>query len=275
MSNLTPFVKWVGGKRQIIDILQNHLPEQYDRYFEPFIGGGALLFHIQPKKATVNDINQQLINTYQWIKFDVELVIRLLCIFDNIDCNKDYYYTLRDLYNQKINLRIFDAEAAALMIWINKRCFNGLYRVNKNGFFNVPYNNKVSGVSADKDNLRNISKYLNTNDIQILNLDFEQSLSDIHHNDFVYFDSPYDPISNTANFTQYNKNGFTQSDHCRLYHVFKSLDNIGVKCMLSNHDTELIRNLYRNFNIQNINVKRSINRNSSLRTGQELIITNY
>lgn len=101
MSNLKPFVKWVGGKRQIIDILQNHLPEQYDRYFEPFIGGGALLFHVQPKKATVNDINQQLINAYQWIKFDVELVIRLLCIFDNIDCNRDYYYTLRDLYNRK------------------------------------------------------------------------------------------------------------------------------------------------------------------------------
>ena len=168
-----------------------------------------------------------------------------------------------------------DAECAALMIWINKHCFNGLYRVNSKGLFNVPYNNRVSGTSFDEQNLINIGKYLQEADVDIRCGDFEEACKGIQKGDFVYFDSPYVPVSDTANFTDYTKDGFTGDDHVRLARLAQNLTEKGVKVMLSNHDVPMVRELYWGFRIESIDVKRLINRDASKRTGKEVIITNY
>ena len=178
-------------------------------------------------------------------------------------------------YNKKISSNTFDAECAALMIWINKHCFNGLYRVNGKGLFNVPYNNKINGKSIDENNIMLISSYLKTSDISINCLDFEDFCKDIKTDDFVYFDSPYIPESDTANFTDYTKTGFSLSDHERLAALFKRLDKIGAKLLLSNNDVPMIYDLYKDYNIKSIDVKRMINRNASKRIGKEVLISNY
>lgn len=272
---LSPFVKWAGGKRQLLGQLKERMPESYGQYFEPFIGGGALLFDVQPHRAVINDVNEQLLNVYRQLQFNAEAVIEVLCDFDSIECNKDYYLLMRERYNKKITQRILDAECAALTIWINKHCFNGLYRVNSKGLFNVPYNNKVRGVSMSEDNLRNIGSYLNTSEIEICHGDFEKACKNVQSGDFVYFDPPYIPISKTANFTDYTKDGFGHAEHCRLASLFRRLDSIGAKVMLSNHNVDLVYELYKGFTIEEIDVKRAINRDASKRVGKEVIITNY
>ena len=181
----------------------------------------------------------------------------------------------RTEYNKKIAAHILDAECAALTIWINKHCFNGLYRVNSKGLFNVPYNNKIGGVSMNEENLRTIGLYLNSGNIEIREGDFETACADAKAGDFVYFDSPYIPVSETANFTDYTKDGFSYEDHCRLAELSKRLDNAGVKIMLSNNDVDLVYELYDGFKIKGVDVKRAINRDASKRTGKEVIITNY
>lgn len=275
MSNLKPFVKWAGGKRQLLSRLQEKMPDKYNCYYEPFVGGGALFLSLAPKKAVINDVNVQLINVYRQLKKDAESLIALIKDFDSMPCDKEYYLQMRERYNGKIKNQELDTECAALTIWINKHCFNGLYRVNSKGLFNVPYNNKESGPSMDEDNLRNIGKYLQDNDIDIRVGDFEQVCGDIKPDDFVYFDSPYVPVSKTASFTDYTKDGFTYEDHCRLARIYKELSNKGVKSMLSNHNVDLVHQLYSNFNIEPISVKRAINSDASKRVGKEVIITNY
>jgi len=273
--NIQPFVKWAGGKRQIIEQLKFNMPKTYNRYYEPFIGGGALLLDIQPQNAVINDVNKQLLNVYRQLKVNSELVISILKELDSVICDKEHYYEMRSKYNEKIVTQVLDAECAALTIWINKHCFNGLYRVNQKGMFNVPYNNKVSGSSMNEENLRNIGLYLNSNIIEIREGDFEDACSDVSAGDFVYFDSPYVPVSETANFTDYTKDGFSLDDHKRLAALFKNLSDKGVLIMLSNHNTPLVRELYKSFFIQKINVRRSINRNAHKRVGEEVIIKNY
>lgn len=194
---------------------------------------------------------------------------------DAVPCNKELYYDMREKYNKKIARSDFDAECAALMIWINKHCFNGLYRVNSKGIFNVPYNNKVNGKSIDESNIRAVSDYLKKSNVTITCFDFEKACESVAKGDFVYFDSPYVPESVTASFTDYTMDGFTLDDYERLSVLFKRLDKIGAKVMLSNNDVSLVRNLYDGYNVQSINVKRMINRNASKRTGKEVIITNY
>ena len=161
------------------------------------------------------------------------------------------------------------------MIWVNKHCFNGLYRVNGKGLFNVPWNKKETGHSMDEDNLYSIGEYLQNNDIKICCSDFEDVCKLIKKNDFVYFDSPYIPISKTASFTDYTKDGFSYEDHVRLAELYKALDRKGVKAMLSNHDVDLIYDLYGRYNIESLDVKRNINSDAKKRTGKEVIITNY
>ena len=162
-----------------------------------------------------------------------------------------------------------------MMIWINKHCFNGLYRVNKKGMFNVPYNNNDTGNSMDENNLINIGAYLKESDVQIICGDFEATCADVQTGDFVYFDSPYIPINQTANFTDYTKDGFSYEDHKRLAKLFRRLDSIGAKVMLSNHNVELVHELYAGFKIEAIDVRRNINRDATKRVGKEVIITNY
>lgn len=271
----TPILKWAGGKTQILDQITAHMPQEYDRYFEPFIGGGAVLLAVSPKVAVINDINTQLINLYKQIKSNAKTVISLVNELDNNVCDKDFYYAVRTRYNEKISNDVLDAECAALLIWINKHCFNGLYRVNGKGLFNVPYNNKINGESIDKDNIAAISEYFNCADIQIFCEDFEAVCENVHAGDFVYFDSPYIPVSDTANFTDYSKAGFSLSDHERLAELFKRLDSIGAKLLLSNNDVPIVHSLYKGYDIHSFTVKRMINRDAAKRTGIEVLIKNY
>lgn len=270
-----PFVKWAGGKTQLLDRLEVRRPEFYNRYYEPFIGGGALLLDLQPWKAVINDTNEQLVNIYKQLKFDVGSVIAAVNELDSQPCDKERYLLLRDTYNIKIQTRELSPESAALLIWINKHCFNGLYRVNRKGLFNVPYNGKTIGASIDAENLRNIGYYLRANDIEIRQGDFEAACVDVRPGDFVYFDSPYAPIGDMANFTDYTKEGFLLEDHKRLAALYRRLSDRGVKVMLSNHDVPLVRELYSGFTIESVDVRRAINRDASNRSGKEVIITNY
>lgn len=270
-----PFVKWAGGKKQLLDRLEPRMPETYERYYEPFIGGGALLLDVQPELAIINDTNEQLLNVYRQLKLDAEAVINAVNVLDADPCDTARYLAIREKYNTKIKAHELDAECAALMIWINKHCFNGLYRVNSKGLFNVPYNNKSDGVSIDATNLRNIGLYLQSRDIEIRQGDFEDACMDVAPGDFVYFDSPYVPISETANFTDYTKDGFSLEDHKRLAALYRKLAAQGTKVMLSNHNVPLVHELYIGFTIEEVDVRRAINRNAAKRSGKEVIITNY
>jgi DNA adenine methylase len=272
---MTPILKWAGGKTQLLDAIQARLPQGYNRYFEPFIGGGAVLLGIHPQQAVINDINEQLINLYSQIKGNSSAVIQQVAKLDGMSCDKEFYLSMRERYNQKIKAHELDAECAALMIWINKHCFNGLYRVNSKGLFNVPYNNKTHGKSIDEENVTSIGNYLRNTDVKIACGDFEEICHEVEPGDFVYFDSPYVPQSTTADFTDYTKDGFSLHDHQRLADLFRRLDSIGVKLMLSNNDVPLVHSLYEGYNIQSLSVKRLINRDAAKRKGTEVLITNY
>ncbi|MCR5783589.1 MAG: DNA adenine methylase [Clostridia bacterium] len=272
---MRPFAKWPGRKTQLLETLKARMPGTYGRYYEPFIGSGALLLDIQPERAVINDINEPLLNVYNQLRTDADAVISAVNKLDAEPCDNGRYMALRKIYNDKIKADEFDIDCAALMIWINKHCFNGLYRVNSKGMFNVAFNNKENGVSIDEQNIRSIGLYLCDNDIEIRNLDFEQACSDVKAGDFIYFDPPYLPVSETANFTHYNKEGFSLDDQKRLAALCRRLTEQGIKIMLSNNNVPLVYDLYKGFNIENIDVRRSINRDASKRTGKEVIITNY
>ena len=272
---MSPVLKWAGGKTQLLGHIADNMPKEYNTYYEPFVGGAAVLLGLSPTQAFVNDVNEQLINLYAQLKTAVESVIARVNEMDATPCSKELYYAIREQYNEKILSREFDAECAALMIWINKHCFNGLYRVNSKGLFNVPYNNKTNGKSIDEDNIRAISEYLRNADITITCLDFENACDNVASGDFVYFDSPYIPESVTASFTDYTESGFSLTDHERLAALFKRLDKIGAKVMLSNNDVPLVHALYDGYHIQSLDVKRMINRNANKRFGREVLVTNY
>ncbi len=273
MEKINPCIKWAGGKTQLIGEIQKRAPKKYNRYFEPFIGSAAVLFSFQPEKAYVNDFNEQLINLYTQLRDNVELVIDTLAEYEKDTCSKEFYYSLRERFNNKIANKILDYEAAALFIYINKHCFNGLYRVNSKGLFNVPWNQRTGAKSAEPDNLRNISRYLKN--VQFSNSDFESFCEGVQEGDFVYFDSPYVPESDTADFTSYTAGGFTYQDHVRLAKLFERLSERGALLMLSNNDVPLVHDLYGKYKIEPLDVKRMINRDADKRTGREVIITNY
>ena len=272
---MEPFVKWAGGKRQLLDKIWERTPNNYETYFEPFVGGGAVLFHLKPKKAVINDTNEQLINVYVQLQRDPRAVIKKIRHLDRVTCDQEYYNSMRAEYNEKIAEHELDADCAAYMIWINKHCFNGLYRVNGKGLFNVPWNKKKTGSSMDEVNLVSIGHYLQNSDVTILCKDFEEACKGITEKDFIYFDSPYIPVSETASFTDYTKDGFTYEDHVRLSKLYKYLNDKGVRAMLSNHDVDLVYELYDGFKIERLDVKRMINSDAKKRTGKEVIITNY
>lgn len=271
---MKPIVKWVGGKRGNLPFIRPLLPPSYNKYFEPFLGGAALLLDQTPECAIVCDINPDLISMYMQVKEKVEEVISELTMLDQLHETaadpKQFYYKVRDEFNNKDNL---DAVAqAARLIYLNKHCFNGLYRVNSRGEFNVPFNGKLTGGSFKADHLREVSKYLYN--VELWCGDFEGSLVDIESGDFVFFDSPYAPLTPTS-FTDYTKEGFAYDDHVRLAKLYKELSDKEVYCMLTNHDTALIRELYKDYNIVEVDVNRSINSKGTDRKGKELIITNY
>lgn len=270
-----PFLKWVGGKRQLLTEIEKRAPKNYDKYFEPFLGGGSVLFNFTPHSPVINDINPHLTNTYLQIKNNPQKLFEEIRKIDAIPCTKDYYYSIRSRYNEKISSNQLDEECAALMIWLNKHCFNGIYRVNSKGLFNVPFNNTTNVQTAIPENIQAVSNYLNRSGAIILTGDFEDACRDVSAGDFVYFDSPYIPESKTANFVDYTKEGFSYENHVRLADLFKKLDEKGAKLMLSNNNVELVYELYKGFNITPIAARRSVNRNGNGRTGKEVIITNY
>lgn len=269
---MQPFVKWAGGKRQFIDKIMAKKPLYFNNYYEPFVGGGAVLFALAKKNSHINDINTHLIHTYNVIKENPLELMEIIDSYDSILLNDEKYKEIRALYNQHIEEKIYNTQTAALFIFLNKHAFNGLFRVNSRGLFNVPWNKKESGTSYNKDNILDISQFLKN--ITITSTDFVDAVSNAQESDFVFFDSPYAPLNPTS-FTSYDKTGFKLEDHERLARLYKELTNKGVYCLLTNHNTELIRDLYKDFEIEEINVRRSINSVASKRVGKEVIITNY
>ena len=271
-----PFVKWAGGKRQIIDKLLMYAPDEFNTYYEPFVGGGALLFELSPKKAVINDSNKELINVYNVLRNE-EKFKKMCSILNTYEKNnsEEFYYELRNKDRNKSSFdRLSDYKRAGRTIYLNKACFNGLYRVNSKNEFNVPFGKKTKVNTYDVGNLITVSNYLTMNDIKILNVDFEDSVKDAQKGDFIYFDPPYD--SETSIFNSYTEDGFGKEEQRRLAKVYKELSNKGCYVMLSNNNTTLIKELYKDFNIHIIEAKRSINSNGKKRGKvEEVIITNY
>lgn len=274
-SSVAPFVKWAGGKRQLITQIRERMPEKYNDYYEPFIGGGAVIFDLLPANALINDINKALINTYRTICNEPDAFLKEVNRLDNDmwEDGKKYYYTIREHYNDKLMRFEYDVELAALFVFINKHCFNGLYRVNGKGLFNVPYNNSRR-VSVDEDVIIATSEYLRG--VTIIDGDFEQACKNAKKGDFVFIDSPYAPLNPTS-FESYTKEGFDIESHKRLAKLYDELTARGCYCMLTNHNTELINELYGNkdYKIDVVSVKRMINSDASNRVGEEVIICNY
>lgn len=274
-SSVAPFVKWAGGKRQLIPQIRERMPEKYNNYYEPFVGGGAVLFELQPANALINDINKALINTYNIICNEADAFLEAVNRLDEEmwEDGKKYYYSVREHYNDKLMKSEYDVELAALFVFINKHCFNGLYRVNGKGLFNVPYNNSRR-TSADENVIREVSKYLKG--VKIINGDFEEACKDAKKCDFVFIDSPYAPLNPTS-FESYTKEGFDIESHKRVAKLYDELTARGCYCMLTNHNTELINELYGNkgYKIDVVSVKRMINSDASNRVGKEVIICNY
>lgn len=274
---IKPFVKWAGGKTQILDKIRPLLPPNYGTYFEPFIGGGALLFSIAPNSAVIADSNSELIAAYKCFQTENEYSMLINELLNHqLNHNEEYFYKIRAM-DREIDYENYpNYIKAARMIYLNKSCFNGLYRVNSKGYFNVP-SGKYKTVNAyDKDLFDNLREFFSNNKFRILNDDFEKVVSSAKKNDFVYFDPPYDTFDEQNNFTTYTKNTFGKNEQARLAKVFKELSEKGIYVMLSNHNTQYINELYKGFNIQVINAKRSINSKADGRGNvQEVIITNY
>lgn len=272
---IAPFVKWAGGKRQLMKEIKERMPDSYHAYYEPFVGGGAVIFGLLPQHAVINDINKALIHTYRQISRNPDTFLQEIHLLDQVmwEDGKAYYYFLREEYNRKLMHKEFDAKLAALFVFINKHCFNGLYRVNKKGLFNVPYNNSRRE-SCSKESIKAVSAYLKG--ITILEGDFESACINAEKGDFIFFDSPYAPLNPTS-FASYTKEGFSLENHKRLARLFDELTEKGCYCMLTNHNTDLIHELYggKNYEIDVIPVKRLINSDADNRVGEEVIICNY
>jgi DNA adenine methylase len=265
-----PFLKWAGGKSRLIQQYIPYLPTSYKTYYEPFLGGGAIFFYLQPTTAILTDINAELITTYRCVRDNVEELIYLLKEH-KIRHNRDYYYSVR------ASLNFSDLEQAARLIYLNKTCFNGLYRVNSQGKFNVPLGRYENPNICPEDLLRAASAALSTSEIK--QADFADVLNyATSSDDFVFCDPPYHPISSTSYFTGYSQNSFDEKDQECLRDTCAELANRGVKVMVCNSDCEFIKNLYKqiNFNIYPIEAARSINSNTKKRGMiYELLITSY
>ncbi|PWU02197.1 MAG: modification methylase [Candidatus Melainabacteria bacterium] len=268
-----PFLKWAGGKSQLLKEIVPVIPSHFENYFEPFLGGAALLFHLLDQrsslKAFISDSNTELINCYLSVQSNVEEVIQALKRHRN---DKHYYYKIRSQDTK----RLMPAERAARLIYLNKTCFNGLYRVNRSGQFNVPFGKYRNPRIVDEEKLRSVSKILRRGRIDISCLDFEPALKKARAGDFVYLDPPYQPISSTSKFTSYTKSNFDEAAQIRLAAVFQSLDARGVFVLLSNSNSELVRKLYADYQVQEVQAARAINCNGNGR-GRigELLIRNF
>lgn len=272
---VSPFLKWVGGKRQIMPSIENLLPKNIKNYtyIEAFVGGGAVFFHLQPKNAIINDFNTELINVYEVIKSDLDALI--------IDLKKhknevDYFYEIRGLDRTDNFKRLSKVERASRIIYLNKTCYNGLYRVNNAGEFNAPFGRYKNPNIVNEPTLRAVNKYLITNKIQILNGDFSEILKIATQNSFVYLDPPYHPISENLNFTGYIQGGWDSNDQVRLREACDELNNRNIKFLLSNSASQFILDQYKDYKISVVKANRAINSDGTNRGEvDEVLIRNY
>ena len=271
---VSPVVKWVGGKRQLLEDITPLIPSRMTMYCEPFLGGGAVLFSRQPKKAIVNDINSDLMLVYEVIRDDVESLIRVLNTYEN---NAERFYEVRDLDRDKVSYQAMSkVQRASRTIYLNKTCYNGLFRVNSSGEFNTPFGYYKNPNIVNEPVLRAVSKYLSTSGVQLFCEDFEVTLQRVPKGGFVYLDPPYDPVSDTASFTGYNSGGFDRDEQIRLKKCCDELTKRGVKFLLSNSSTEFIRELYSTYSVSTVHAKRTINSDGSKRGAiEEVLIRNY
>lgn len=275
--NAKPIVKWAGGKRQLIDKLLEYMPERYNTYYEPFIGGGALLFELMPPVATINDVNKELLAIYRCLQNEeyFKLMIQDLDEHEK-EHSEEHYYDVREIDRKPEFNELPIWNRASRAIYLNKSCFNGLYRVNSNGYFNVPSGKKKKVQTYDRENIIALHNYFMNNKVTILEGDFTKAIENAMLGDFVYFDPPYDAFDDKETFTSYTKFSFSKDDQKRLAELFKKLSDKGVHVMLSNHNTTYIRELYKDFNIHIVKAKRMINADSKGRGDvEEVIITNY
>lgn len=268
-----PFLKWVGGKRQLMNDIEPLIPSKISTYYEPFIGGGAVLFNQQPKKAVINDYNSELINVYEVVKDNVEELIKDLSKHQN---ETEYFYGIRAQDRQEGFEQLSALERASRIIYLNKTCFNGLYRVNSSGEFNTPFGRYKNPNIINETVLRAVSRYLNDNDIQLLSGDFEDALKGARKGAFVYLDPPYDPVSKSSNFTGYVEGGFGSEQQERIRDVCIKLNQKGIRFLLSNSATPFIKDLYKDFEIIEVDAKRHINSVASKRGSViEILVRNY
>ena len=272
---VAPFLKWVGGKRQLMPSIVELLPKNIKElnYIEPFIGGGAVLFHLQPKNAVINDFNKELINVYEVIKNNLPELIADLKKHDN---NADYFYQIRSLDRTEEFKKLTPVERASRVIYLNKTCFNGLYRVNNAGEFNAPFGRYKNPNIVNEPTLKAVNKYLNSNNVILKSGDYTEILTDANENSFVYLDPPYHPISENSNFTGYVQGGWNIFDQIRLREFCDQLNERGIKFLLSNSSAPLIKDQYDNYKITTVKANRAINSNGADRGEvDEFLIRNY
>lgn len=266
-----PIVKWVGGKRQLMFELIKNVPQNFKRYYEPFIGGGALFFELQPQNAYISDMNEELINLYSVVRDNVYELIHDLY---KHEISKEYFLEIRNLDRTEKYKNLSNVERASRFIYLNRTCFNGMYRVNSKGEFNVPFGNYKNPRIVDESNLLNCSELLKKTEIKCA--DFSEILNFVQKGDFIYFDPPYVPLSETSSFTSYTKDGFDIDMQFKLREVCDELNSMGVKFMLSNSDTKLVNELYANYEIKKVFASRQINANADGRGKiTEVLVKNY
>jgi DNA adenine methylase len=271
---VAPVLKWVGGKRQLLDVITPLLPQKVSTYCEPFVGGGALFYDLQPKTAFINDINAELIRVYEVIKKDVESLIGALQEFKN---EADYYYAVRDWDRDKEKYSaLSDVKKAARILYLNKTCYNGLFRVNSAGEFNSPFGNYRNPNIVNAPTLRAVSSYLNAATVHLTALDYEEVLKSLPKGAFVYLDPPYDPVSDTSSFTGYAKGGFSRDEQIRLRECCDELNRRGLKFMLSNSATDFIKEQYAAYHVTIVQAKRAVNSDAAKRGEiDEVVVRNY
>lgn len=274
-----PIMKWVGGKRELLPELRKNIPSSFDKetntYYEPFIGGGALLFDILPHHGVINDSNEELINLYTVVKNDVDSLIKEVSSYPY---DKDFYYSIREL-DRREDFPDFlsDIKRAARTLYLNKTCFNGLYRVNKKGQFNTPFGKYSNPTICKENDLKDVSSYFNDNDISIMSGDFAQCVKDAQEGDFVYLDPPYVPLSKTSSFTSYTKEGFEDCDQKRIKSIIDDLSNNGVYVLMSNSSSPDVFDLYSSdYSVETVKVARKVNSKAHKRNKiDEFLIKNY
>lgn len=274
IAHAAPVVKWVGGKRQLLPQILPLIPKRMTAYCEPFLGGGAVLFALQPRRALVNDLNQDLITVYRVIREDADALIDHLSRHEN---TPEYFYRIRDLDRDKdAYAALSDVEKASRLLYLNKTCYNGLFRVNASGSFNSPYGHYRRPNIVNEQTIRGVSRYFNSCDITFFSGDFAAVLEQVPEGGFVYLDPPYDPVSDTASFTGYNRGGFGREEQVRLKECCDALTARGVKFLLSNSATPFIRELYSSYRVSIVQARRAVNSVASRRGAiEEVLVRNY